>query len=310
MILDLYKLSIFSAVVREGSFSRAAEALFITQSAVSQHIKELEASIGRQLFERGRRGVALTAHGETLHRYASQIFALVAEAENALVDVAQVASGRLSIGATPGVGIYLVPEWVQQFRQRFPQLSVATKTGVTSEIVQAVMARRLELGFIEGEPDASALGRLATWVLAPIEQQVVVGQNHPLWGSASLRLDDLARYSFIVRQAHSQSRIWLEETLRQRGIAPNIGAEFDNLESMKRGVALGGCLAIMPPYVVRTEVAQGLLHAIPIEGQPLTRDLKLIWDAQMPFSPIASAFLKELMPFFPTLGLLLGQKPG
>lgn len=293
-MLDLYKLQIFAAVVQEGSFSAAAERLYMTQSAVSQHIKELESSLGRQLFQRGWRGVKLTPHGEILNRYSGEIFALVAKAESALTDIEHLTSGRVSMGATPGIGVYLAPDWVQHFRVRYPQLTVALQTGITSEVISGVLGQRLDMGFIEGELDDHLPPRLASLVLEEIEQKVVVGFKHPFWELDTLRIDDLHQQSMIVREASSHSRLWLEETLHQHGIEPVIGAEFDNLESMKRAVSLGMCLAVMPPYVVQTEVEQHLLHMIPIEGKPFTRSLKLIWDANVHFSPIVRAFLGEL----------------
>lgn len=305
-MLDLYKLHIFSTVVQEGSFSAAAGRLFMTQSGVSQHIRELESSLGRQLFQRGWRGVRLTSHGEILNQYAGEIFALVAKAEYALTDIEQLSSGRVSLGATPGIGIYLAPDWVQGFRARYPQLTVALQTGVTTEIVGEVLAGRLELGFVEGEP-AEGQPRLASLVLDEIEQMVVVGSRHPFCAQQHVRLDDLRQQPLIVRQAKSQSRIWLERVLRQHDIEPVIGAEFDNLESMKRAVSVGQCAAVMPAYVVQAEVAQGLLHLLPLEGRPLTRSLKLVWDATAHFSPIASAFLGEMSTRYPALGPLLGQ---
>ena len=306
-MLDLYKLQVFSIVVQEGSFSAAAERLYITQSAVSQHIKELEARLGRQVFRRGWRGVTLTAHGEVLYRYTGEIFALVAKAENALTDINQLASGRVSMGATPGIGIYLVPDWVRHFRERYPQLTVALQTGITSQIVSDVLGQRLDIGFIEGELDDRPTPRLSSLVLEEIEQQVVVGFKHPYWDNDSLRVEDLHQQSMIVRETNSQSRIWLEDTLHQHGIDPVIGAEFDNLESMKRGVAYGMCLAVLPPYVVQTEVEQHLLHMIPIQGKPFTRSLKLVWDANVYFSPLTRAFLVELSQHYSALNALLSQ---
>lgn len=310
IVLDLYKLQVFSVVVQEGSFSAAAERLYVTQSAVSQHIKELEASLGRQLFRRGWRGVTLTPDGEVLHRYTGEIFALVAKAENALTDINHLASGRVSMGATPGIGIYLVPEWVQQFRERHPQLTVALQTGITPQIVSDVLRQRLDIGFVEGELDDHPPARLASLVLEEIEQRVVVGFKHPFWDSRQLRIEDLRQQSMIVREASSQSRIWLEQTLQQHGVTPMIGAEYDNLESMKRGVALGMCVAVLPPYVVQAEVDQHLLRMIPLEGKPLTRSLKLVWDAQGYFSPITRAFLVELSQRYPALNDLLARYDG
>ena len=303
-MLDLYKLQIFSAVVQAGSFSAAAEHLYITQSAVSQHIKELESSLGRPLFQRGWRGVKLTPHGENLNRYTIEIFELVAKAENALIDVNQLTSGRVRIGATPGIAVYLAPDWVQHFRSRYPQLTVVLQTGVTSQIVSDVLGQHLDIGFIEGEYDHVS-PHLSSLVLEKIEQQVVVGFKHPFWEYSTVGIEDLRDQSLIVREVNSQSRIWLEETLYQNHINPRIGAEFDNLESMKRAVSLGRCLAVLPPYVVQTEVEQHLLHMIPINGRPLTRSLKLIWDSNVPFAPITHAFLAELSQSYPVLNELL-----
>lgn len=304
-MLDLYKLQIFSAVVQEGSFSAAAERLYITQSAVSQHIKELEASLGRQLFQRGWRGVTLTQHGEILNRYTAQIFDLVAQAENALVDVNQLSSGRISIGATPGVGVYLAPDWVQQFRSRYPQITVALQTDVSPEIISRVLGRHLDIGFIEGELNEHGAPNLASVVLQEIEQKVVVGFKHPFWEYDQVSVADLQNQSMIVREANSQSRIWLESTLRHHHIEPLIGAEFDNLESIKRAVALGRCLAVLPAYVVQAEVDQHHLHMIPVTEKPFVRSLKLIWESGMPFAPITLAFLTELSRTYPALHQVL-----
>jgi DNA-binding transcriptional LysR family regulator len=304
-MLDLYKLQIFAVVVEVGSFSAAAERLYMTQPAISQHIKALEVSLGRELFERGWRGVKLTAHGETLHRYTERIFALVHEAENALINVDGLASGRISLGATPGVGVYLAPEWVQAFREGYPQLTVALKTGITSEIVADVAARRLDIGFVEGELDPAQIARLGVLVLEPVEQRIVVGRKHAFWEREHLMLADLHEQSFIVRQVNSQSRLWLESVFQHYGLERHIGAEFDNLESMKRAVILGNCLAVMPDYVVQAECEQGLLRLISVAGKPFTRELKLIWEAQTPFSPVTRVFLTELSRIYPALGPLI-----
>lgn len=300
-MLDLYKLQIFSVVVREGSFSAAAERLYMTQPAVSQHIKDLETSLGRRLFERGWRGVKLTPHGEILNRYAAEIFDLVAQAESALMDIDHLTSGRVNMGATPGIGIYLAPDWVQDFRSRYPQLTVALQTGVTSQIIGDVLSQKLDIGFIEGELDDRPQPRLASLVLAEIDQQIVVGFKHPFWDRAKVTIDELNGQSLIVRQPNSQSRVWLDQALEQHGVEPLIGAEFDNLESIKRAVTVGGCMAVLPPYVVQSEVEQQLLHMIPVEGRPFTRSLKLVWDSQTHFSPVTLAFLNELSRRYPAL---------
>lgn len=301
-MIDLNKLQIFTVVAREGSFSAAAERLFVTQSAVSQHIKDLEAGLGRPLFRRGRRGVELTPHGEVLQRYARDIFALVAQAEAALTDVGQLSEGRVTIGATPGVAVYLAPEWISRFRERYPHLTVALQTGITSQIVADVLAGRLDMGLIEGEVDAyDGEPRLAARDLAEVEQWVVVGRDHPWAERPSVRLEELHRRPMIMRQPGSQSRTWLDAALRPRGVSPVVATEFDNLESIKRSAAQGSCLTVLPEYVIRAETAAGTLRAIPVEGRPLWRTLKLVWAADAFFSPVAQAFLEALGAEYPAL---------
>ncbi len=306
-MLDLYKLRIFMAVVQEGSFRGAAERLYITQSAISQHIKDLETSLGRRLFERGWRGVSLTAHGELLHGYAQRIFDLVAEAENALTNLENLPEGKLSLGATPGVGIYLAPDWIGRFRSRYAQFSVSLQTGVTAQVVSDVLAQRLELGFVEGELEAHQHPRLGSCILQEVPQMVIVGEKHAWWTAESVRLEQLRDQPFIVRPPNSQSRIWLEQTLRAHGIEPHISAEFDNIESTKRAVAAGVCITILPRYVVQSEIGQGILRALPIAGDPLRRTLKLVWDQSAHFTPIARAFLETLREDYPRLAEVIGK---
>jgi DNA-binding transcriptional LysR family regulator len=300
-MLDLYKLEIFLRVVREGSFSRAAERLLMTQPAVSQHIQDLENQLGTPLFVRERRGVSLTVEGETLREYAGRILQLMAEAENAVTDVRKLASGQLSLGATPGVSIYLLPDYIQNFRAQYPQLSVTLQTGITPQIVQDLRAGQIELGFIEGELDAVTSVQLGLHALEEVEQLVVVGPKHPWWTRQSVSLAELDRQPFIMRQPSSQTRIWLEHALAGNKIQPKVSAEFDNVESIKRTVMLGMCLTILPDYVVAHEVAAQQMHTIAIESSPLRRTLKLIWDKERHFSPVARAFLRHLTQRFPTL---------
>lgn len=309
-MLDLHKLHIFSVVVQEGSFSAAAVRLYITQSAVSQQMKDLEHGLGQPLFQRGWRGVTLTVHGEILARYTQEIFRLVAEAETALTDVGQLTAGKVSIGATPGAGVYLVPDWVQGFRARYPQLTVTLQTGITGQIVSDLLAHRLDVGVIEGELDGFNQTRLQYMILAEVEQMVVVGIRHPFWDVPQLTMEDLREQSFITRQPTSQSRQWLDSVFMGHSIEPLIDAEFDNLESIKRAVVSGPYVTILPPYVVQNEVEAHLLRLVPVTGSPFMRSLKLIWDRDTPFSPVTRAFLTEISMLYPSLRELLAPQTG
>lgn len=291
-MIDLYKLHLFTVVAGEGSFTAAAERLYMSQSAVSQHMKDLEAGLGKTLFHRGRRGVRLTGDGELLHGYAGRILDLVAEAEVALTDVARLESGRLQLGATPGIATYLAPDWVERFRGHYPRLNVAVQTGITSQIVADVLAGRLDLAYIEGELDAHRQPRLASVELEEIEQLVVIGPSHAWWGREQLNLAELYGQPFVMRPPGSQTRIWLDAALAADRVVPVVASEFDNVESIKRTVAQGPYVTILPGYAVRSDIEAHTLQALPINGRPLRRTLKMLWAADTHLSPVARAFVE------------------
>jgi DNA-binding transcriptional LysR family regulator len=300
-MLNLYKLEIFTQVVEAGSFSAAAERLLMSQSGVSQHIQDLERSLGVRLLTRTPRGVQLTTPGKTLYDYAQRITLLASEAEAAVMDVAQLAAGEVQIGATPGVSVYILALWVQSFGMRYPQLTVNVQTDITPHIVEMLLAQRLEIGIVEGELNLPPTTPIAAHALETVEHFVVVGRKHPFWTLDSITLDDLAGHTLITRQRESQTRIWLDQVLAENGIRVRIGAEFDNVESIKRAVMAGTALAILPEYAVADEKELGVLHALPIAGNPLQRVIKLLWDKRRPLGPVARSFLRHLAARFPAL---------
>jgi LysR family transcriptional regulator, low CO2-responsive transcriptional regulator len=273
----------------------------MTQPAVSQHIQDLEASLGAQLFLRGRRGVTLTPAGETLYGFTRAILGMVAEAESAVTDVTQLADGHVSIAATPGVGVYRLPEWIQHFRTQYPNLTVELQTSTTPQIIANLRSGQVNLGLIEGEVDGVDWAQLGMLELEIDEQFVIVGPKHPWWKRDGVSCKELNHQSFIMRQPKSQTRIWLDGRLAAAQIQVGVVAEFDNVESIKRAVVKGMGITILPEYAVQSELEIGLLHAIPIEGSPMQRTLKLVWNRDLYFSPVTRTFLRFLSQYLPRL---------
>lgn len=298
-MLDLYKLHIFSITVQEGSFRAAADRLYITQSAVSQHIKSLETGLGCALFERTPQGVNLTPHGERLFSYAKRIFDLVSEAENALTDVERLGEGKVHIAATFGISTYLAPDWVSVFRAKYPKLSVAIQGGLPDEVVANVLSGRVELGFVEGLPEPRA--GLSITPIESAEQVLVVGVTHPWADKHSTVSRELAEQSFVTRPPQSGGRQWLEQTLTKIGVTPRISAEFDSIEGIKRALSAGMCMSILPRYAVQAELAQGVLREVALSDARLNRPIVCLCDATRHLTPLAQAFVNELRQRYPLL---------
>lgn len=301
-MLSLHKLEIFHTVASEGSFSAAAERLYLTQSAVSQHIQGLEAGLGTKLFTRGRRGVALTPAGESLLAYARQIVRLLAEAESAVTNVDALSSGQIRIGATPGAGMYLVPDWARAFQARYPNLSVTLTTDVTQRIAAAIARRTLDLGVVEGEIEGE--DRVQHMALQEDTQLLVVGPGHTWYAAEAVPISALRGQPFIARPHGSQTRAWLDESLVRHGITPNIVAEFDNPEAIKQAVMSGMGVTILPEYAIRREQRSGLLRGIPVAQADLRRVLRLVWDSDLPLSAVTRAFLRHLLTTYPQIETL------
>jgi LysR family transcriptional regulator, low CO2-responsive transcriptional regulator len=301
-MLDLYKLGIFECVVEEGSFSAAAERLMMSQSGVSQHIRDLERTFGANLFERSRRGTKPTASGQMLYDYSRRILNLVSEAQITITDVANLPEGQVRVEATPGVSIYVLSEQVQAFREAYPRLSVSLETRITPEITRDLLARQADIGIIEGELAPGADSRLHIQELETIIQYAVVGRRHEFWNREQIEIDELDGQMFIMRQPASQSRIWLDEILAHHAVTPRINAEFDNVESIKRTVAAGSGLTILPRYAIHDEEEFGTLRALPIAGDPLQRTLKLVWDGRRHLSPVTRSLLAHLAQLYPVIG--------
>jgi LysR family transcriptional regulator, low CO2-responsive transcriptional regulator len=306
-MLSLYKLEIFAAVVESGSFSAAAQRLYMTQPAVSQHIQDLEVSLGIALFVRGRRGVSLTPQGEILYDYTQRILRLVAEAESKVTHVENLESGQITIGATPGVSVYLLQDWLHGFRTKYPKLNIALETAVTTDNVNGVMEHKLDIAIVEGELDKIQRKGLGSLIIRPVKMLVVVGIDHEWRKRKSLTIDMLNGQPFITRQLNSRTRVWIDNLLSEHQVTVNIVGEFDNQEAIKQAVMSNMGVTIMPDYAIARECAANLLHSLTVDGIELQRHIKILWDNNAPFTPTARALLGHLQEIFPQIQALLSK---
>ncbi|MBI1296654.1 LysR family transcriptional regulator [bacterium] len=299
MMLNLHKLNIFATIAEAGSFTAAAEQLYLTQSAVSQHVRDLEAQLGTELFVRGRSGATLTPAGETLLGYVERVLWLLAEAESAVTDVTHLSEGQLHLGATSTAAVYLLPQWVRNFRRDYPSLRVSLQTESADAIVQALLADQIDLGFVEGAwPETQRLHHLP---LQDSELRVVVGEDHPWRSRDRLSVRELDKQLFITYSPRNPARTWTDEIFGRYDVSPLIVAEFDDPEAIKRAVMEGMEASILPCCAVRRESDEGRIHLLSIEEQPLRRPIELLWRADRPLKATARAFLSSLVGQYPSL---------
>jgi DNA-binding transcriptional LysR family regulator len=293
--VDLRQLEVFARVVDTRSFSRAAEALRLTQSTVSEHVRLLEDEVGTRLFDRLGRETVPTRAGELLYGYARRLLTLRLEAHQALDQFLGRVSGVLTVGASTIPGEYVLPPLIGAFREKFPQVSIALQIGDSRRIADAVLDGRVDLGVVGARPDHRSLEATE---LMPDELVLVVPPGHPWFGRDRATLDDLRSEPLIVREPGSGSRAALERALEGIGTdlsALRVVAEMGSTSAIKQGVKAGVGLSIVSKRAVEEECRHGLLWCLPIEGLRFTRHFFTVTHTGRSRSPLCQAFLDFLL---------------
>ncbi len=295
-MLSLHKLKIFITVAERGSFNKAANDMMMSQSGVSQHMQDLEASLGADLFIRSPQGVKKTDAGELLHTYGRQILKLVTEVEHEIMQAGELNQYRLNLGTTPGVSVYILPQWLRSFQDRYTSLQVSLDAVKTAQVVSGVLSGEYDLGFLEGELeelDRPALGRVD---IQQVHYQVMVGAEHPWRDRDTVSPAELSQQPFINRQPGSRTRQWLERSLAAHGITLNTAAELDSPGTVKYALLNGMGVGILPDYAVVGEVRRGEIHLLQLEHIALHRPLKMVWNKRESLGSVQRAFLGVIEP--------------
>lgn len=306
-MITLHKLKLFIVVYDRGSFNQAAQELYMAQSAISQHIHSLEAALGTPLFERSSRGVHPTKAGDLLYRYAQQMLRLLAEAEREIMQIDGVQARQLTVSATPGVSVYLLPMWLQQFQQIHPNINVSLQTELTQAVVTNVLNGRDDLGFLEGdllELDSDRLGKMR---FRDVTYFVVVDPSHRWSQRESVSVEELSAEPFINRQPSSRARRWLESTLTavRREVRLRNIAELDSPGAAKYALLNGMGVSILPDYAIEREVERHEIYRLRLNNVELKRPLMLVWDKRQPFTVLQRAFIGLLANEAAQLQILL-----
>ena len=293
MQLNFHQLRIFYMVARHGSFSRAADALEISQPAVSIQVQELEKSLGMTLLHRRARQLHLTEVGETVYGYAHRIFSISLEMEEAIRDTQGLKTGHLTLGASTTPGEYILPVAIGRFRRQFPGVQVELKISNTRSIVSQILGRDLDLGMIGSRPDDPDDSlELSTYVTDEIV--LVTGPAHPLAKARRLRLADVIEEGLVVREEGSATRGTAEECLAQVGVRPKIAIELGSNQAVKLAAEAGVGVGVISRFGVGAELKAGLLKVLDVEGWSCTRPLTVVYLKERRLSPAQQAFLHLL----------------
>lgn len=286
--MDLAQLEVFVTVAREGRFSRAAEKLYRTQSAVSQSIHRLEEEIGEPLFDRSSRDGLLTDAGRVLQEYAERLLNLRSDAQQALGELRELHKGKLAIAANEFTALYLLPV-LAEFRRLHPMIKITVQRALGSHIPDDVLRHNSELGVLTYDPQEPQLHSIVVYL---DELIFVVPPRHPLAGEQQVSIRQLGAESFVAHIVSSPYREKVIQAFKRHKTPLHMDIELPTLQAIKRFVAMGNGVALVPEISVETELARGELIRIPVRELRLHRKLRLIYRKSASLSHAARAFLK------------------
>ncbi|MFT3758273.1 LysR family transcriptional regulator [Thauera sp.] len=264
------RLQVFHAVAKHGSFTRAAEHLYMTQPAVTFQIKQLEEHFDTRLLDRGHGKITLTPAGELVLAYAERILGLSAELDSRVSELTDELAGQIKIGTSTTIAAYWLPEVLEGFKRKYPRVLPRVVVGNSKLTEDSVAARDLDIGLIEIVTEQNGIERRSA---ARDELMVICSPDHPLAKFDKLTAKDLIGHPFIDRDPGNGIRQIADEFFEAAGIAGSeisLCAELGSLAAIKQLAAAGLGFAIASDRAIRRDVAEGRLAAIRLEPRIYT----------------------------------------
>jgi len=289
--LRVDRLRALAAVAREGGFSRAARALGRTQSSVSQAVALLEEDVGELLVVRDGRRTHVTDAGRVLAEHAERVLATLGEARSALAALRDVATGTLALGTSDTFAVHLLPPVLAAFRARHPGVELRLDNRPSPVIAARVAERALDVGVVSLPLPTAA--RVEVRAIAPLREVAIAPPGHPLARRRRVDLAQVAAHPLVLLDRSTAARAFLDGALATRRLTARVAMEMNSLEVIKRLVALGFGVSIVPEVAVRGELARGELAAVQVTGLG-SRQVGVVLPSPGPASRAARAFVSLL----------------
>jgi len=264
----MHQLAVFRTVAHHLSYTRAAEALYLSQPAVSQQIRTLEQVLGLRLFARSGRGIMLTSAGQEFLRHTERLLALLAETKPVVKEIHTLGRGSVLVGASTSAATYVVLPLLGAFHALYPRVRITLMVADRHTIEERLLAHQVDLAvmsFIEGQD------RFVIEFLKPYELVVVASPSHRLAGCPTLTMHDLQQETFLLREQGSGTRLETEHHFALAGMPLQASLELSSIEAIKEGAIAALGIAVVPWESVELEVASGDLVTLDVQGFPLKR---------------------------------------
>jgi len=294
--ITMQQLEALIQLVDAGSFTRAADKMFLTQPTLTKHIKNLEDAVGTLIINRANKSLSLTLEGQVLYSYAKRMIRLRDEAKEKILEMREHEAGHIFLSASTIPATYILPRLLGQMRKNYPDIRVHMQTCDSEESQQLIVNGQAEMGVIGKEPYDRRLCVETLWkdelaLVAPADYQGLK-QGDPV------SMEQLMKEPFVVRERGSGTRENIENYLQKQYhltfSAFNIVGEMGSSEAVKEAVIGGLGLSIISLYAVERELKQGVLTVIPLAEGNITRHFYLIYRKHLHLLNYHKRFLEIL----------------
>jgi len=283
----LTQLSVFEAVARHGSYTRAAEELYLAQPTVSVQIKKLTETVGVPLFEQIGKTVHLTEAGRELHRTAQEIFQQLRDVEDRISNLRGLKSGQLRL-AVSTTGKYFAPRLLAAFVQAYPGIEVSLQIHHRETLIER-MAENADDLYVFANPPTDR--EVVTQAILPNPIAAFARADHPLAKERHIPFSRFAEEPFLMREPGSGTRMVAQEVFERHGIVPKVRMELSTNEAIKQAVLAGLGVSIMSRYTLGLDTEQNDVVTLDVEGFPIERQWYLVYPGGKQPSAVAEAFM-------------------
>ncbi|MEL6400653.1 MAG: LysR substrate-binding domain-containing protein [Cyanobacteria bacterium J06626_4] len=287
----LHQLKVFEATARHGSFTRAAEELYLTQPTVSIQVKQLTKAVGLPLFEQIGKRLYLTQAGQQLLNTCQQVFEGLEQFEMAIADIKGMKQGQLRI-AVITTAKYFVPRLLGPFCQRFPGIDISLKVTNHQNIQERMANNDDDLYIISQTPDQPDL-TVHPFLENPLV--VIAPKNHPLVGKTNIPIQALNGEQFIMREPGSGTRQAVQSLFEEHDVEVKVRLELGSNEAIKQAIAGGLGISVLSVHTIISEGTTGEYAILDVENFPIERQWYAAHLAGKQLSVVADTFLKYLL---------------
>ena len=292
-----FRLKVFYTVANRLSFTKAATELFITQPAISKHIRELEEQYKIKLFERNGSKISLTDAGEVLLKHSKNIFEIYREIDFDMSSLINERTGLLRVGASTTISQYIIPPLLARFHKKMENIKVNLLNGNTEQIESALLNKEIEIGIVEGQSKNKSIKY--TQFLKD-ELVLVCKSSHSLLNKDECTPEDLKKMNFLIREQGSGTLEVIEHALKSLELKfsdLNIEMQLGSTESIKSYLLNSDCVAFMSIHAIEKELKNDELTILDVKNLSLERYFYII-NLQGKNDSLSNLFIKIISSYY------------